>query len=249
MRFKTIKVHLNKIIILFLVGVFASVCGQTTQKDNMIEVREINLKEEVSIQQVSELLDDKAEIHRISLVNWQKFPYHPDVRFRIAHSNNQIWLKFYVYEENVLAQMTQTNSATHKDSCVEFFLDPKQDGNYYNFEFNCIGTIHLAYGPNRGERKFIEPYIIEENIQIKSTLGELPFDGKRGGHSWEMTIVIPSEVLVHEKNLQFGGLTAKANFYKCGDNTSKPHYLSWNPVGTNSPDFHQPDFFGNLVFE
>lgn len=87
----------------------------------MIEVREINLKEEVSIQQVSELLDDNAEIHGINLVNWQKFPYHPDVRFRIAHSNNQIWLKFYVHEENILAHRTQTNSSTHMDSCVEFF--------------------------------------------------------------------------------------------------------------------------------
>ncbi|MCK5441464.1 MAG: hypothetical protein KAJ23_06210 [Maribacter sp.] len=92
--------HLNKILTLFLVGIFASVYGLTTLKDKMIEVREINLKEEVSIQQVSELLDDKAEIHRINLVNWQKFPYHPDVRFRIAHNDNQIWLKFYVHEEN-----------------------------------------------------------------------------------------------------------------------------------------------------
>lgn len=215
----------------------------------MIEVREINLKEEVSIQQVSELLDDKAEIHGISLVNWQKFPYHPDVRFRIAHSNNQIWLKFYVHEENILALRTQTNSSTHMDSCVEFFLDPKQDGNYYNFEFNCIGTTHLAYGPNRKERQFIESGLIEEKILVSSTLGKTPFNEKKGGHSWEMTIIIPSEILVHEKNSQLSGLEAKANFYKCGDNTSKPHYLSWNPIGTESPDFHRPDFFGNLIFE
>lgn len=64
-----------------------------------------------------------------------------------------------------------------------------------------------------------------------------------------MTIIIPTEILVHEKNLQLSGLEAKANFYKCGDNTSKPHYLSWNPIGTESPDFHRPDFFGNLIFE
>lgn len=249
MRFKTIKVYLNKILILLLVGVFAGLNGQTTLKDKMIEVREINLKEEVSIQQVSELLDDKAEIHRINLVNWQKFPYHPDVRFRIAHSNNQIWLKFYVHEENILAHRIQTNSSTHMDSCVEFFLDPKQDGNYYNFEFNCIGTIHLAHGPGRKERQFIEPSLIEEKILVNSTLGKIPFNEKKGGHSWEMTIIIPSEILVYEKNLQLSGLEAKANFYKCGDNTSKPHYLSWNPVGTESPDFHRPEFFGNLIFE
>ena len=36
-------------------------------------------------------------------------------------------------------------------------------------------------------------------------------------------------------------------FYKCGDKTAHPHFLSWNPVGTPAPDFHRPDFFGELI--
>ncbi|EAR02526.1 hypothetical protein FB2170_04545 [Maribacter sp. HTCC2170] len=219
----------------------------TTNK--VLMVKEIDVSTDVSTQEVSDILNNKIEFQSVDLINWQEFPYEPTVRFKIAHNNDQIWLKFYVQEEHILAQRTETNSATHKDSCVEFFIDPQQNGNYYNFEFNCIGTTHLAYGPNRGNRQFIDPHLIENKIQIESSLGNLPFEERTGEYSWELTIIIPVEVFVHEDGLKLKGLKANANFYKCGDQTSKPHYLSWNPVGTERPDFHQPGYFGNLMFE
>lgn len=37
--------------------------------------------------------------------------------------------------------------------------------------------------------------------------------------------------------------TAKAGFYKCGDETGRPHYGSWQKVETDAPDFHRPEFF------
>lgn len=234
--------------VLFLVHVL--VAGQTigNNKKTMI-VKEIKVEGAFDLQNVSRLLEEKIELQTINLINWEAFSYRPEVKFRIAHSNNQIWLKFYVKEENVLAQRTETNSATHKDSCVEFFIDPGQEGKYYNFEFNCIGITHLAYGPGRGKREFIDPKTIQEQIMIESTLGNQPFDEKKGGHSWEMTIVIPASIFTHTNGLKLKGMTSNANFYKCGDDTSKPHYLSWSPVGTEQPDFHQPDFFGGLSFE
>ncbi len=39
-----------------------------------------------------------------------------------------------------------------------------------------------------------------------------------------------------------------ANFYKCGDKLTVPHFVTWNSIGTNKPDFHQPKFFGELYF-
>jgi hypothetical protein len=41
----------------------------------------------------------------------------------------------------------------------------------------------------------------------------------------------------------------RANFYKCADNTRIPHYVSWNPIEVASPDFHRPEFFGELLLE
>jgi hypothetical protein len=40
----------------------------------------------------------------------------------------------------------------------------------------------------------------------------------------------------------------RANFYKCGDKTKRAHFLSWNPIDIAKPDFHRPDFFGEITF-
>ena len=40
----------------------------------------------------------------------------------------------------------------------------------------------------------------------------------------------------------------RGNFYKCGDLTQQEHYLAWNRVACAEPDFHRPEFFGELVF-
>ena len=39
----------------------------------------------------------------------------------------------------------------------------------------------------------------------------------------------------------------RGNFYKCGDETSHPHWASWNPI--ERFDFHQPECFAPLTFE
>jgi hypothetical protein len=107
----------------------------------------------------------------------------------------------------------------------------------------------LAYGPDRKQRNFIDAEQIEREIQVVSSLGRAPFAQKNGEQSWEMTVVIPASLFTNNPFIQLENLKAKANFYKCGDDTEEPHYLSWNPVGTERPDFHQPAFFGDLVFE
>jgi hypothetical protein len=28
-----------------------------------------------------------------------------------------------------------------------------------------------------------------------------------------------------------------------------PHYVTWNPIKTEKPDFHQPSYFGLLKFK
>ena len=41
----------------------------------------------------------------------------------------------------------------------------------------------------------------------------------------------------------------KANFYKCADGTSRPHWLTWSFVDHPTPHFHMPKYFGTLKFE
>ncbi|MEX0289643.1 MAG: carbohydrate-binding family 9-like protein [Flavobacteriaceae bacterium] len=239
----------TKIIALKLLCIFWIGC--TSQNDTkVLVVKAIDADTEaIDISKVPELLEAQTSLHQISTLNWEAFPYQPKVTFRIGHYNNQIWLRFYITEDHVLATRTKTNSATHKDSCLEFFIDPKEDGNYYNFEVNAIGTVHLAYGPSIRQRTFISPKLIQDKIKVSSTMGNTPFEEKTQAQSWEMTMVIPADILIHETNLELTGLETRANFYKCGDDSTVPHYLSWNPVGTDRPNFHTPEYFGKLIFE
>ena len=45
------------------------------------------------------------------------------------------------------------------------------------------------------------------------------------------------------------GVNWKANFYKCADGTSHPHWLTWSFVDHPTPRFHMPEHFGMLKFE
>lgn len=210
-------------------------------------VKKIELSKKVDINEAAHILEKKAVTNPIDILNWEDYPYRPDLKFRIGHTDNEIWLKYYVKEAHILAQETNINGAVHKDSCAEFFISV--DGkNFYNLEINCIGTIHLAHGPDRNKRKFVDPKTIEK-IEVISTLGKEPFEERSGNFEWEMMIRFPVECFAFDKINVLGGQKATANFYKCGDDTTKPHFVTWNPVGTENPDYHRPEFFGNVEFE
>lgn len=223
---------------------------QTTLNTKIMKeifIRKIPVLNTVSFAEAEHLLENKSVANSIAVINWPAYPYQPDLKFRIGHIGNEIWLKFYVKEKNILAQETKTNGDVYKDSTVEFFIS--LDGkNYYNFEFSCIGTIHLAYGPGRENRTFVNPKIVEE-IKIKSSLGNQPFKEKSGNFEWEMMIRIPIKCFAFDQIKSFNGLKATANFMKCGDETSEPHFVTWNPIGIENPDYHRPEFFGKLEFE
>ena len=183
----------------------------------------------------------------IECVNWEKFQYKPEVRFKISNDARKIYLRFEVREKYIRAVETETNGNVYQDSCVEFFISPLSDGNYYNFEFNCVGVPHVAYGPDRYQRKKLPLEIIEQ-IKIDSSLGSAPFAEKEGDFSWALELEIPVNCFLYDHLNFFSGLKSKANFYKCGDLTTIPHYLSWNPINTKDPDFHQYSYFGDLFF-
>ena len=213
-----------------------------------LTVTKIDTTTSLSIKEAALLLERNTETEAIDILNWKNaFPYRPDIKFRIAHTGNEIWLKFYVQEKNIRAQETEINGDVYKDSTVEFFISI--DGkNYYNFEFNCIGTPHVGYGPGRGNRTPILPEMINQ-IDIESSLGNQPFAEKSGDFSWEMMICIPIQCFAFDKVQSLNGLKATANFYKCGDETSDPHFVTWNAIDSENPDYHRPEFFGKISFE
>jgi hypothetical protein len=189
-----------------------------------------------------------AEIHSIGHRNWVDVE---DIKasFTIGHDGSNIYLHYQVDEPQVRAVNTAFNSPVWEDSCVEFFFSPGADkGYYYNFEFNAIGTILCGYGKHRDQREHLPEQILSKVVTVPS-LGKHPIAGIWGETHWELQVKIPLEVLVFNKIEHLSGLSAKGNFYKCGDKLEQAHYLSWKPVQTSHPDFHLPVHFGPLSFE
>lgn len=214
----------------------------------IIEVRGVTFEEDnPGMNEISAKLDEIGIGHSVDVINWKEYRYKPEVRFNIAYRGKEIFLKYYIKEGYFKAEKTETNQMVCEDSCVEFFVSPANDGIYYNFEFNGIGTCLLGAGTCREESSLAHPGLIS-GIRRISSAGNLPVKEKKGEFFWTITLAIPGEVFFHHEIKEFKGRTFRANFYKCGDKLSVPHYLTWNPVETEAPDYHQPAYFGQLKF-
>lgn len=199
--------------------------------------------------EVSVAMDKLKQINRIDKINWQLTEYKPDVYFKIAYCKKEIFLKYFVREEYVKAEKTGVNQDVYEDSCVEFFVSPGQDdGIYYNFEFNSIGAFLAGSGTGRNNSKRTDPAMAGK-IRCLPSLGYEPFPERSGYQEWTLTVAIHTDILFRHEIKELSGNEFRANFYKCGDALSIPHYLSWNPVLSEKPDFHRPEYFGIIHFE
>ncbi len=190
-------------------------------------------------------LPAKAE-HPISNQNWVEAP-DVHARFSIRHDGTAIYLYYQVEEPQVRAVNTALNSPVWEDSCVEFFLSFDNDDGYYNFEINAIGTVLGAYGIDRHKRFHLADSLLTL-ISTTPSLERKPIKSLEKKTFWSMQATIPVRVLHFSRIKSLSGMDAYANFYKCGDKLIRPHFLSWKPVLTSTPDFHVPRYFGQLSF-
>ncbi len=193
-----------------------------------------------------EVLFNHAEPLAVSHVNWSAdYPNKPEVAFSIFHDGDAVYLRYHVTEDYTLAKVDKDNGEVWTDSCVEFFLK-LDDGGYYNIEFTAIGKGLVGFRQSRDTAEHASPEIMSL-IERAPSLGVDTFDEKQGC-SWTLTLVIPKEVFFAHKLDTLSGLKASANFYKCGDNLTVPHFVSWQPIDNPTPNFHLPEFFGELEF-
>lgn len=200
--------------------------------------------ESASINELSNKLDDISK-ELIANVPWESYPYKPEVAFAIAHGKDAIFLKFYVEEKHLRAVNSEPNEPVYEDSCVEFFISFEDEAEYYNFEFNCAGTCLLGFGKGRDGRELISPEIIKK-ITSQSTLR--PATNAEANIGWELTLAIPFSSFSYHEIASLKGKKCRANFYKCGDKLPEPHFLAWNTILSETPNFHLPEFFGRVEF-
>ena len=197
--------------------------------------------------QVPQLLDEMSvSFNPVQSVNWPDgYPYCPDAQFRLAWCPEGFVIHYRVSEQSVLARFTDDQDMVWTDSCMEFFIRNAESNTYYNIECNCIGTMVIGL---RGEEFGVRPLSLEALAQVKrwTSLGREPFGLRTEPTQWELALVIPATIFADYPIRLEAGNTLRANIYKCGDDLSVPHFVSWSPIHTPEPSFHQPTFFGEL---
>lgn len=209
-----------------------------------LSVPYIHVNDVKAVNEISAKLD---HVHQelIHSTPWAAYPYKPEVAFAIAHGDSGIFLKFYVEEKYVRAVYSEPNDPVYKDSCVEFFVSFGEEREYYNFEFNCAGTCLLSFGKERTNREMTSAELIR-SIAFHSSIKSAT--SKDANIGWELTVAIPFAAFQYHHILSMKGKKCRANFYKCGDELPEPHFLAWNTIQTEEPDFHRPEFFGTVEF-
>lgn len=170
----------------------------------------------------------------------------PDVGIRmtqqICYDESAIYIHQCAAENNIRAEHHSPLAEVCEDSCMEFFFSPIQDDNrYFNFEWNYNGCLYLGFRTDRDNAVRLQPKEPKELFDFHAGLTE---------NGWEIFYKIPLffiRLFFPEFQLK-AGTVIKANCYKCGDKTERPHYLAWHPSTSPTPDFHRPQDFGQMVF-
>jgi Carbohydrate-binding family 9 len=196
-----------------------------------------------AISEVSLVLDSVRK-NLLNQIPWAGYNYLPCVHFALAYCPGSIFLKYYVDEKFIRAANGDFNTAVCQDTCVEFFISFDDEQTYYNFEFNCIGTMLVGYGKTKADRELL-PGVLISQIKYQAIINN---DQPGNILHWELTVAIPFGVFCYHKLNSLDGKKCRANFYKCGDNLPIPHYVTWSNIKCPEPNFHLPEFFGTLQF-
>ena len=197
-----------------------------------------------------------ADIVKIENFRPESSDHRPVVQAKVLHDNEFIYILFDVQDKYVRCVHTGYQSSVCRDSCVEFFCQPAGCVDYLNFEFACGGSflIHHVTDPTRTDKGFkdAEKLNLEDagQIRVHTTMPFVVEPEITEDTHWNLASRIPLSLFTKyckEPKGDVSGSTWRANFYKCADATSHPHWASWQPVEVLN--FHLPQCFGEVVFE
>lgn len=158
---------------------------------------------------------------------------------RFCYNAESLHIRLRAVEENIRAEYTAPLSRVCEDSCLEFFFMPEGEDRYFNFEINPNGCPYIGFGRSRQDR------VVLYRQDAKQLFG---IHTQKTPDGWEAAYRVPLSFLrLFWPDFSFTG-SLRANVYKCGEQTAREHYLSWNPVSSETPDFHRPTDFGVMTF-
>jgi hypothetical protein len=179
--------------------------------------------------------------------------HRPLAQAKLQYDCEALHVAFRVEDRWVIGRVKDYQGDVCTDSCVEFFFTPGTDlaQGYFNLEASCVGTLLFTHRQSRDEAVIDVPERDARRLDVAHTLPSRIEKEIQNPRTWEVSYRIPVELLrAHAPVVPPApGVLWRANFYKCADASSHPHWLTWAPVDWPHPDFHRKEFFGTLAFE
>ena len=181
--------------------------------------------------------------------------HRPHTQARLLHDETGIRGIFRVEDRYVRCLRTKYGEEVWKDSCVELFLQPREDRGYFNFEFNCGGAFLCCYivNPERTADGFKEftrvPWEVASKVDVRASLSATIDPEITSPLVWILSFTIPFSLFEHYLGPlgDVSGQAWRGNFFKCAEENSHPHWAAWSPV--DEFNFHLPQCFGRIRLE
>jgi len=183
--------------------------------------------------------------------NWVP-SYKPHTEVKLRYNNTNLYVIFCVRDQYIKCVTDNHNGPVWHDSCVEFFFSPDitNSQNYFNIEVNCSGYAYMAF--QRVPKIDYDLFTIEdiETTKIAHTINDLVIEEIEQPMDWFIEYKLPFEILGQYTKFPspVKGDIWRANFYKCAENNSHPHWLSWAKIKNPQPDFHLIQYMRTLKF-
>ena len=179
--------------------------------------------------------------------------HQPRTELKLQYDADGIYGLFNVDDHYVRSIQTGFQGQVCKDSCVEFFFELPGAG-YFNLEMNCGAGSLLYYirDNSRTDHGFKDMDVLPDEhmkmIKKFHTMPDTVEPEQVGDVNYRVGFFFPFELIRKYADIKQpkAGTIWRMNAYKCGDATSHPHWLSWNPVRVLN--FHRPEDFGVLEF-
>jgi len=242
-----------KVIVVLLIHLLVQMCTDN-QTDMASKYKVKKLSEQPEINAVWDKMPWSG-IEPLLIKNYMgdKPEHFPFTQAKMAYDNTAVYVIFRVEDRYVKAVADKNQGPVYLDSCVEFFFSPENGINegYFNLELNCGGTMlfHHQMEPRKEQTHISEQHI--QQMEVAHTQPKIVDPEIEQETTWVVEYRIPFSVLsdYHAFPKPEAGSVWRANFYKCADKTSHPHWLTWSPIDFPRPNFHLPEYFGILEFQ
>jgi hypothetical protein len=169
-------------------------------------------------------------------------PVDISAQAQICWDEENLYIRQEAWEKHIRREENGPLCRVCNDSCLEFFFRPTERMDFFNFEINPNCCTYIGVRSCREDGIRLAPKDEDALFQKQAA---------RTADGWQVSYRIPVSFLrvLFPGYALISGAVIRANCYKCGDLTEKPHYLSWNPVENPTPDFHRSCDFGIMILE